>query len=269
MTASESPSIEAHVSLTGGHAAAIGRDRIRLLEAVAREGSISAGARAVGITYKAAWDALDAMTNLFGQPLLTRRAGGRAGGGADLTPSGIRVIEAFHRLEAEMARALRAIEPELAGTGVSPLNLMSGLLMKTSARNALRGTISAIASDALAAEIAVSVSNGTTIYALVTRESMRELGLCVGREAVVLIKAPFVVIAPGAEPPAVSVRNCISGTVARCEKSAVSAEVVLDIGEGRTLAATITAASADKLGLEPGKAACALFDAAHVIIAID
>ena len=29
-------------------------DRIRLLEAVAREGSISAGAKAVGITYKAA-----------------------------------------------------------------------------------------------------------------------------------------------------------------------------------------------------------------------
>lgn len=262
-------SIEALVTLSGESLPAIGRDRVRLLEAVARAGSISAGARAVGITYKAAWDALDAMTNLFGQPLLERRAGGRSGGGAELTPTGIRVIEAFHRLEAEMARTLRALEPDLAGTGISPINLVSGLLMKTSARNALRGTITGIASDALAAEVAVEIAREITIHALVTQASVRELGLCVGREAIVLVKAPFVVIAPGLVAPAVSMRNAIPGTVSRCETSAVSAEIVLDIGAGRTLAATITAASAQALGLKPGGAAYALFDAAHVIIAID
>ena len=89
------------------------------------------------------------------------------------------------------------------------------------------------------------------------------------REAIVLIKASFVVIAPGDDPPAVSVRNCLHGVVRRCEKTAVSAEVVLDIGGGKTLAATITASSAETLGLVPGKPACALFDAAHVIVAID
>jgi molybdate transport system regulatory protein len=57
--------------------------------------------------------------------------------------------------------------------------------------------------------------------------------------------------------------------VQRCETSPVSAEVVLDIGGGKTLAATITAASAKTLGLAPGQPACALFDAAHVIVAID
>ena len=54
-------SIEAVVALKGENLSPMGRDRVRLLEAVAREGSISAGARAVGITYKAAWDGLDAM----------------------------------------------------------------------------------------------------------------------------------------------------------------------------------------------------------------
>jgi molybdate transport system regulatory protein len=261
--------IEALLSLKGEDTPTVGRDRFRLLEAVAREGSISAGARAVGLTYKAAWDALDAMANLFGQPLLATRAGGRAGGGASLTPTGLRVIEAYHRLEAEMARVLRAIEPDLAGTGVSPLNLMSGLLMRTSARNALRGTITAVDVDVLTADVAVTVSDSTTIHAIVTNESLRELGLCVGRQAVLLIKAPFVVIAPGTSPPRVSARNCIAGTVKHCETSRVGAEVVLDIGGGKTLAATITAHSAKDLGLVPGKPACALFDAAHVIVAID
>jgi molybdate transport system regulatory protein len=261
--------IEALVTLRSEDVRAVGRDRIRLLEAVAREGSITAGAKATGITYKAAWDALDAMANLFGQPLLETRAGGRTGGGARLTPSGLRVIEAFHRLEAEMARILRRLEPDLAGTGISPLDLVSGFLMKTSARNALRGTIANIASDTLASEIAVAVSGDTTIYALVTNESVRELGLCVGREATLLVKAPFVIIAPGDAPPAVSARNCVRGTVRRCEISAVSAEIVLDIGAGKTLAASITAHSARALGIAPGKPACALFDAAHVIVAIN
>jgi molybdate transport system regulatory protein len=170
--------IEALLSLKGEEGTAVGRDRFRLLEAVAREGSISAGAKAVGLTYKAAWDALDAMANLFGQSLLMTRIGGRAGGGAQLTPTDLRVIEAFRRLEAELARVVRAIEPELAGTGISPLNLVSGILMKTSARNALRGTITAISSDALASDVAVAVSHSTTIHALVTNASVRELGLC-------------------------------------------------------------------------------------------
>ena len=260
--------IEALVTLKTESLPAVGRDRIRLLEAVARAGSISAGAREVGITYKAAWDGLDAMANLFGKPLLAARAGGRAGGGAELTPFGRRVIEAFRRMEAEMARALRSIEPDLAEDGVSPLDLVTGLLMKTSARNALRGTIVDVASDALSAEVAVSVSPETTIHALVTHTSLEELGLFVGRTITLLIKAPFVAIATG-EKPQTSARNCIAGVVARCETSGVSAEIVLDIGGGKTLASSITAQSAMALGLAPGKHAYALFDAAHVILAIN
>src|SRR5690606_21775826 len=130
--------------------------------------------------------------------------------------------------------------------------------MRTSARNALRGTITGIASDALTAEVAVSVSEETTIHALVTNESIRELGLVPGREAIVLIKAPFVIIAPGGQRPVVSARNCVPGTVLRCETSLVSAEVVLDIGGSKTLAATITAHSAKALGLAVGAPAYAL-----------
>ncbi|WP_184261404.1 TOBE domain-containing protein [Rhodopseudomonas rhenobacensis] len=261
--------IEAAITLKSKDVSGVGRERIRLLQAVAREGSITAGAKAAGLTYKAAWDALDAMTNLFGQPLLERRTGGKAGGGAVLTPTGLRVIEAFGRLEAEMARVLRALEPELAGSGISPLNLVSGFFMKTSARNALRGTITAIRADTLSAEVAVAVADGTLIYALVTSESLRSLGLCVGRDAIVLIKAPFVLIAPGADAPKVSARNCVHGNVRRIDVSGVNAEIVLDIGGDKTLAASITASSAEALGLSPGDPACALFDAAHVLIAID
>jgi molybdate transport system regulatory protein len=113
--------IEAIVTLGSENVAGVGRDRIRLLQAVAREGSITAGAKAAGLSYKAAWDALDAMTNLFGQPLLETRTGGRAGGGASLTPAGLSVIEAFGRLEAEMARTSVRSNPPLQAAVSRPL----------------------------------------------------------------------------------------------------------------------------------------------------
>ncbi len=261
--------IQAKIVLRSDDVAGVGKERIRLLQTVAREGSITAGARAVGLTYKAAWDAIDAMTNLFGRPLLQTRTGGKAGGGASLTPAGIQVIEAFGRLESEMERVLRTLEPALDGSGISPINLVSGFFMKTSARNTLRGIITAINPDALSAEVAVAVAPGTTIHALVTSESVRALGLHVGRHAFVLIKAPFVMIAAGDKPPETSARNCVRGVVNRCESSTVNAEVVLDIGDGKTLAASITSHSVKALGLRVGSPAYALFDSAHVIVAID
>lgn len=262
-------SINALLTLKGDGTSAVGRDRIRLLEAVAREGSITKGAKAVGITYKAAWDGLDAMQNLFGAPLLEKQAGGKAGGGAKLTPTGLQIIQAFHRLESELDRLVRAVEPELDGTGISPFNLVSGLLMKTSARNLLRGTVTSITSDALSADVGVAVSADTTIHAIITHESLRELGLVEGREATVLIKAPFVVLATGETAPQVSTRNCFKGVVARCNSGPVNAEVVIDIGDGKTLTATVTAHSIKKLKLEPGAPVHALIDASHVILAIN
>ena len=63
----------------------LGDTRIRLLEAIDLHGSISQAAKAVPISYKAAWDAVDAMNNLADQPLVVRPAGGTDGGAARLT----------------------------------------------------------------------------------------------------------------------------------------------------------------------------------------
>jgi molybdate transport system regulatory protein len=247
----------------------VGRERIRLLEAVAREGSISAAARSTGITYKAAWDAVSAMNNLFGRPLVEAQAGGRKGGGARLSPAGRRVVAGFERVEGELGRLMRTLEPELDGTGISATNLVWGFLMRTSARNALRGTIAAIREDQISAEVALAVVGETTLYAVVTRESVRELGLFPGREAVALIKAPFVLIARAEDAPRTSARNQIFGTIAGRDVGTINTEVTLDIGGGKALTAVVTSRSAEALGLEVGDDACAIFDAAHVILAVD
>ena len=60
-------------------------ERIRLLEAIDRLGSISQAAKTVPLSYKAAWDAVDDMNNVAPEPLVRRSAGGRHGGGTELT----------------------------------------------------------------------------------------------------------------------------------------------------------------------------------------
>ena len=78
----------------------LGGDRIALLEAIERLGSISQAARHLEISYKAAWDAVEAMNNLAGKPLLVRASGGEHGGGSlDLTDHGREIIRLYRLLE--------------------------------------------------------------------------------------------------------------------------------------------------------------------------
>src|SRR6201991_2566936 len=81
-----------------------GVDRVELLFQIGRTGSITAAAKAVGMSYKGAWDAVEAMNNLSGEQLVLRATGGKGGGGAKLTPRAERLIASFRSIEAEHQR---------------------------------------------------------------------------------------------------------------------------------------------------------------------
>src|SRR5262245_45645459 len=230
--------VHASVSFTGRNSVA-GRERIRLLEAVGREGSISAAARAVGLSYKAAWDAIDALNDLFGRPLVAARSGGSRGGGAQLTNSGLRVVEALTRLEGELSRALNGLEPQLRDGGIAMANLVPGFMLRTSARNTLRGVITRIRADAVSAEVFLEVAANATVRSLITRRSVDELGLCPGREALALIKAPLISIAPARDAKSPSSANRIKGALVRKQPGAHDTELIVDIGAGTKLVATM------------------------------
>ena len=87
--------------------------------------------------------------------------------------------------------------------------------MRTSARNMLCGKVRTVTDGAVNAEVVLDIGNGLTVTAIVTRESVAELGLAAGREALALIKASFVILAPGAEPVRTSARNRLPGVVIR------------------------------------------------------
>ncbi len=96
------------IDLPGGR---IGPGKIELLEAIDREGSISAASRALGMSYRRAWDLVDALNALVGCAVIAASAGGRRGGGATLTDAGRRLVADYRAIE---HAAQRAAEPVLA-----------------------------------------------------------------------------------------------------------------------------------------------------------
>lgn len=89
----------------------IGPGKIDLLENIAETGSISAAARAMGMSYKRAWDLVDEMNRLFGKPVVAAQSGGTRGGGASLTAIGQSLVTRFRAIE---AAALSAASAEMA-----------------------------------------------------------------------------------------------------------------------------------------------------------
>lgn len=66
----------------------LGSGKMKLLRLVGEKGSISAGAREMGIGYRRAWDLLETLQNCFAEPLLDSRRGGAEKGGSRLTEFG-------------------------------------------------------------------------------------------------------------------------------------------------------------------------------------
>jgi molybdate transport system regulatory protein len=206
------------------------------------------------------------LNNLFDAPLIAAAPGGKAGGAAQVTRRGREVVTAFRRVQGQVDAALAKLEAGLAGDDTRELFWSLG--MRTSARNALRGEISKITPGAVNSEVSLAVAPGVEMTAILTRRSVDDLDLVVGRPAIALVKSSFVLLAKG-ENLRTSARNQIPGRVTDREDGAVNSEITLDIGGGKMLTATITIESAQALEIAVGDDVTALIKAPHVILAVE
>ncbi|UVE67696.1 TOBE domain-containing protein [Burkholderia pyrrocinia] len=246
-----------------------GATRIALLAAIGDTGSITRAAKAVGLSYKAAWDAVDTMNNLAGEPLVARSTGGKGGGGTTLTPRATSLIAAFRTIEREHRRFIEAASAAVAGFDVD-WALIGRIGMKTSARNQLFGKVASIVRGTVNDEVTLALPGGQPIVAVLTHESADALGLREGAAACALVKASWVVLAvdDGGPELKVSARNRLRGSVESVAAGAVNSEVTLALDGGGTLTAVVTNESVDALQLDAGRRAIALFKASSVILAV-
>ncbi len=88
-----------------GDEPAIGPGKADLLEAIAREGSISAAGRALGMSYRRTWLLVDSMNRCWADRLVDTTPGGGHERGARITDLGRQVLTAYRAVEASMLGA--------------------------------------------------------------------------------------------------------------------------------------------------------------------
>ncbi|MBX9945387.1 MAG: LysR family transcriptional regulator [Reyranella sp.] len=92
----------------GSPAGRLGPGKVLLLERIAREGSIAAAGRSMDMSYKRAWQLVAEINAGFADPLVAAQTGGKAGGGAALTPRGKELIHHYRAIERKALSATAA-----------------------------------------------------------------------------------------------------------------------------------------------------------------
>ncbi|WP_218509015.1 TOBE domain-containing protein [Variovorax sp. dw_308] len=235
--------------------------RIDILRGIGRTGSISQAARDARVSYKAAWQAIATLTNLAGVPLVERSVGGAGGGGAVLTGEGRQLLELADAHEV----ARRAVQT--VGTASTA---MARLSIRTSMRNQLPATVSALERAGRVVRVRMSLPGGDGIAARITQESAELLGLAEGMAAIALCKATAVRVEradAAAQLHAQPLGNQLGGTVARIARERDSDsgdEVVVTLAGGVQVVGFAAGGSA----LRTRQRVTAVVDEAAVVVAL-
>ena len=202
--------------------------RLDILRRIGEAGSISEAARAAGVSYKAAWQALETLSNLAGAPLIDKAVGGSGGGGAQLTEAGKQLLRAADLLSHARASAIDQLNLDRPG-GLSVAGV-AGLSLKTSMRNLLPCRIAEIKESGGSVRVTMELANGTQLVSRITTESLQILGLKPGMPVLALFKATIVAIAP--EIVAKDGVSLLHGEVAHASSLTGGGEVSLQLMPG-------------------------------------
>jgi len=234
--------------------------RIALLQHIAEQGSITRAAKSAGLSYKAAWDAIDELNNLAQKPLVERSVGGKGGGGARLSSEGERVLRLYQKLQALQAQVLEAAED------ASDLDLLGRLMLRTSARNQLHGQVVAIEAQGRNDLVRLELAEGLKVDAQITHDSTERLELQIGTDVVALIKAGWldVMAVDAAQTPG---NNCLTGTIDTILNADDGpSEVRITLPNGLTLCALAEPGHLQDLELTHGKPVRVDFPPSRVLL---
>ena len=244
--------------------------RIDLLRGIASTGSISQAAREAGVSYKAAWQAIDTLTNLAGVPLVERAVGGAGGGGALLTTHGGHLLELADALDAAR-REVHARWATGGGDGGARADAtVARLAVRTSMRNQLPATIDALVTTGRTVRVQMRVGAGGAggaIAARITQESAELLGLNTGMTVIALCKATAVRVARFASRASTgrpATGNRLAGSVASALRGEGGDEIAVALEGGLQLVGFAPAGS----GLRVRQRATATVDESAVVVAL-
>jgi molybdate transport system regulatory protein len=266
------------LSLQTALGAVLDERRVRLLEAIAEHGALNRAARTVPLSYKTAWDLLQAMDALAPQPLVERHTGGAGGGGMRLTAYARQLLALYRAMQSSQQDVLDRLPPsvldEAAGDDAASPDatalraLLRKLQVKSSARNQLPVRVQALRPRGGLVDVALHWSAGAhdagdTLVATVTPEAATDMALRPGASVFLLVKAPSVRVL-SRRPPARPGRNVLPVRVRSVQAGAQHCTLRLALAEDRGLSAVLPRDQAEALGV--GDPAWAVFDGGQAVL---
>ncbi|MES2955917.1 MAG: TOBE domain-containing protein [Pseudomonadota bacterium] len=235
--------------------------RIEILRLIGDSGSISQAAREAGVSYKAAWQAIDTLTNLAGVALVERAVGGSGGGGATLTPAGEKLLAIAALLSETRSQVLdtfRANELLLPRA----LPVLSNMSVRTSMRNQFPCSVDKLEVKGQTVRVFLRLTDGTALVSRITKASAELLGLQAGQAVLALCKATAVVVTLHEAGRAEG--QTLSGQAQRISRGASGDEVSLLLDAGLQLVGF----AAPGTGIKAKTRVSALIDESAVVIAL-
>lgn len=238
--------------------------RMALLAAIDEHGSISAAARAINLSYKAAWDAVHMINNLADEPLIIRTTGGARGGGAHLSTKAREILHLYQQMEQLHNHFLMQLA-QLQPGAKQNLGLLQKMLVHTSARNSFVGRITQVQQDALVTVLALEVGLAQPIRAAITRESWQTLGLQEQGQALAFIKASAIETHLQA-PPAQADLNILCGQLQSHSESPDYLQLTLQLDNHEELTVIAPRTGALSTAMPQGQRLWVSFPATNVLI---
>ena len=245
--------------------------RIDILRLTGESGSISQAAREAGVSYKAAWQAIETLSNLAGVVLVERAIGGIGGGGATLTAAGQKLLFTAGLLKAARDRVLASVSATEPAAGRMLLPPSMGV--RTSMRNQFPCRVQKLELKGQVVRVHLQLPQDAVLVSRITRVSAELLGLYKGREVLALCKATAVIIkaakavkADGIAAPAERLGPAVGlfGKALRISRSTAGDEVSLELNSGLQLVGFAAAGS----GLRPKDGVTVNIDEAALVIAL-
>ena len=237
--------------------------RIELLHAIHEHGSISKAAKAVPMSYKSAWEAVDMMNSLSPEPIVARETGGKDGGGTTITAYGLQLLKNYAVLKEEHTRFLTRLS-ELTDIQSGAFKTIGRLAMQISARNQIQAEVVSVESQNVNAKIHLKLKSGQKFVSVITNEAVESLHIEENQTVIAIFKSSAVLLSNLRDEKCEE--NGVEGIVNKIEKDAENVKVQVDIGNHDTIVSVMPVDSLEKMELNEGSSVKAVIKANDIMI---
>jgi len=235
----------------------IGRGRVELLQNIQIHGSITKAAKAMKMSYKAAWDSVDIMNKLSNKPVVIKVTGGKGGGGTVITSHAKELIHTFEEISSLNRKYFEILsnsfneQIEDESTEEPVFSRLQGIIKN---KNNINENF----------ELSIQLKSKQTLTSIESKKLVEEKNLKINDEVNFVIETNNIVLTK--EVLDNSARNLLCGKVLKINDDGINTNITIDCGDEDVIHAKITSSSCKKLNIKVDEIIYAQFKAYNISI---